>query len=240
MMWDFFSRPSRYERDLLASHGMDDAALNREIRRVLRHERFQRAIGPWVYAINQTWRNIYGRYWRARQKVHGSAAAPAGGSAGTQPTFSTFAGFTSAPTASGSSGSFEDAGIRAGEVVAYRCWLLKDGLLYSAYQSDFVWEPGKTAEGDPSQPMQGVHGFKRRYDACSYLSSFECLQDGTTIPVVSGTVELWGNVYEHTRGYRASKARIASIDDSPNYDAAALRKKYGLNRRRKRLTASKE
>ena len=99
----------------------------------------------------------------------------------------------------------------------------------------------KTAEGDPSQPNQGVHGFKYRYDACSYLSGFETLDSfGVEAAVISGTVELWGNVYEHTRGYRASKARIASIDDSPNYDAAALRKKYGLNRRRKRLTPSKE
>ena len=50
------------------------------------------------------------------------------------------------------------------------------------------------------------------------------------LPVfVTGTVDLWGEAYEHERGYRASRAKITSIDGSPSYDAPALRRLYGLD-----------
>ena len=52
--------------------------------------------------------------------------------------------------------------------------------------------------------------------------------------IVSGKVYLWGEVVEHERGYRASKAAVASIDSSPNYNATVLRKRYGLTRARKK------
>ena len=71
----------------------------------------------------------------------------------------------------------------------------------------------------------------RSRSACSYVGWNE---DKDNI-LVTGTVDLWGDVYEHVRGYRASKATIASIDDSPNYDAAVLRKLYGLNKKRKKV-----
>ena len=61
-----------------------------------------------------------------------------------------------------------------------------------------------------------------------------CRYAGTPDGYVTGTVDLWGDVFEHERGYRASKAAVRSIDDSPHYDAKALRKLYGLNKRKKK------
>ncbi len=117
----------------------------------------------------------------------------------------------------------EEAGIKAGEIVGYRCWCLVNGLLRSCYQTHVVWEPGKIMEGDPSLRNEGIHAFKDRLS----MGAYGCVID-EACSIVSGTVYLWGEVVEHERGYRASKAALASIDDSPHYDAKALRKMYGL------------
>lgn len=93
------------------------------------------------------------------------------------------------------------------------------------YRSEFKWEPGSIAEGNPSEG-DGIHAFK------SVISMAQYGSHGITGDViVTGRVELWGDVYEHERGYRASKAQIAAIDDSPDYDAVTLRKLYGLGRK---------
>lgn len=233
-----------YAKRLVRSHlddNMDDV-VDREIQKVLLQIRCHIAYAPlvhWWRAVTGVWRLIYGRYWKSRQAVHVGTAQAAGGNtvvgagfsnAGLAAAVSTVFGPATGGTVSPApTQSFEDAGVRAGEVVAYRCWVLRDGLLYSAFRDDFLWPPGEVVEGKPDADFEGVHGFKKRWDACSYIESYEI---GPAV-VVSGTVELWGDVYEHQRGYRASRAEIASIDDSPNYDAAALRKTYGLGRKRR-------
>jgi hypothetical protein len=251
--WDLFNpsgRPfspsDRFLNDLVWSRGEDDRVLDRRVHEVLREVRFRKAIEPWRLLITSVfkviWSQIYGLYRRARPQVHIYTTIQSGGLSGTVSgagpflsgagpvSFGNPVGIANAPTF-GPGETFEDAGIRAGEVVAYRCWVLHgDGLLHSNALSDFVWQPGKVAEGDPSDPFRGIHAFKQRWNACQYVGWNEV--DGTIM--VSGTVELWGEVYEHTRGYRASRARIKSIDDSPHYDADALRKLYKLNRRTKK------
>ena len=236
--WD-----DRYVSDLIQSHALVDPIIDRQVWRILLVMRWKAAIIPYLKIIRLTWEVINGRYWRTTPKVHGSPAQSSGGSAGGAITSVTFtsagAGYTgyggafsssgtSAPVAAG--GTFEDAGVRAGEVIAYRCWQLRDGCLYSAYRSEFLWAPKEIVEGDPEKLGEGIHAFKNRYDACAYIGFYE----GDSGIIVSGTVELWGDVYEHARGYRASKAAIHSVDESPNYDAAALRKLYGLNRKKKK------
>jgi hypothetical protein len=94
------------------------------------------------------------------------------------------------------------------------------------YRSDFVWRPGEIVEGDVAE--EGVHAFKDRVAAGAYGYALE----RDVALVITGTVYLWGEVIEHERGWRASKAAIASIDDSPYYDARELRYKYGLTRKR--------
>jgi hypothetical protein len=245
MDWNLFDRPGRYLGELLRSRG-EGEAVDREVERVLFQER---VISPLIRAFKRRtryvvklWEAARGLYRRTLAKVRGGANAPPGAGAGAGGISS--AQFVAVATI-GASGAFntvsppspqpvEDAGIRAGEVVAYRCWVLRDGLLYSAAMSSYAWHPGKPAEGDPNKIDEGVHGFKNRHRACSYIRDYE--QDGAI--VVSGTVDLWGDVYEHEWGYRASKAAVASIDDSPHYDAAALRKLYKLGRRKRKKKGS--
>lgn len=201
-----------------------------------------------------------GRYRETSSQVHGGAdQASSGGTGGAGPNYAALQATTSAaffaarvhigiiplpagwPTVTGtvsqslsmgyafdeSVAVVEDAGIKAGEIVGYRCWRLVDGFLYSCYQEQVLWEPGKIVEGDTSSG-EGVHAFKDRLAMGAYGHRYS----GNGTDIVSGTVHLWGDVVEHERGYRASKAAIASIDDSPHYDARALRRKYGLVKKR--------
>jgi hypothetical protein len=255
--YNLFGRSDRYLDELLRSKEETDA-VDREVERVLFQER---VIYPLIRAFKRRtryfvnlWEAARGLYRRTFAKVRGGANAPPGAGTGAGGVSSAqfvaipappapiwpVPGVTSATISLAGAGfsansppstqPIEDAGIRAGEVVAYRCWVLRNGLLHSATMSHFVWHPGKPVEGDPNKIGEGVHGFKSRHRACSYISGYE--HDGTI--VVSGTVDLWGDVYEHEWGYRASKAAVASIDDSPYYDAAALRKLYRLGRRKKK------
>ena len=47
---------------------------------------------------------------------------------------------------------------------------------------------------------------------------------------VIGTALLWGDVVEHEKGWRASMAKVKSIDSvvMGNVDLSALREKYGV------------
>ena len=116
-------------------------------------------------------------------------------------------------------------------MTAYRCWKVgADGFLRSVIYDSYVWKPGEIAEGDPGG---GKHSGIYAYKSVLLLHNYGSPEQGT----VTGTVEMWGEVYEHEHGYRAQYACIASIDDSPYYDAPALRKLYDLSkpkRQRKR------
>jgi hypothetical protein len=215
--------------------GKLDEATDRHVYWVLLSLRWQRAIYPYLQIFKLMWEIVRGKYWRAATQVHGSSDATSGTGPGaggvpvaqftTAPGPVAAAGFT-AGTSAGVAGFFEDAGIKAGEVTAYRCWTLgAEGLLHSMF-IDFVWQPGVVVEGKPSNNSAGIHAFKSIVYAAQYAG-----YDATS---VTGTVDLWGEVYEHERGYRAQYAAIASIDDSPHYDAATLRELYGLNKKKRK------
>lgn len=229
--------------------GKLDEHTGRQVRWILLSLRWQRAIYPYLQIFKLMWEIVRGKYWRAAKKIHSGSdpASSTGPGAGGVPVaqFTSYAGgFTSGgsgpagttagviitnsgpgyPTAS----VFEDSGIKAGEVTGYRCWLLNQdtGLLHSIIYTEYVWEPGKTYEGDPSDGHAGIYAYKSVLDLHNY---------GSPDPNhVSGTIDMWGEVYEHTRGYRAQYAAIASIDDSPHYDAAKLRELYGLNKKKRK------
>ncbi len=100
----------------------------------------------------------------------------------------------------------EDSGIELGEIIAWRAWRLrKNGILRSTHLAT-RWLPGKIIEGDV-RFFAGVHAFKDRRAAIRYGRLFN---RGRYI--VIGQVALWGEVIEHELGYRASYARIHSID----------------------------
>ena len=119
-------------------------------------------------------------------------------------------------------------GIIAGEIVGYRCWRVKNGLLKSVYQSD-VWKPGDVLEGRElgDWNQRGIHAWKdngskqyhdyiRGYlnlDPIFYLWWFGNNEKSDPRPaMVTGTVFLWGDVVEHERGWRAEYARVRSLD----------------------------
>jgi hypothetical protein len=235
---------NRYIRQLLDSRGQDEAVVDREVKQAILTLRFWLAVEPWIALfrpaarfIKHVWKEkIYGKYRKSSAQAHGGAnqapgpGAGPGGLATLSPgpnfAFSAVAG-TAATSVGTTTPTIQDAGIRAGEIVGYRCWVYWEGLLYSMHRSDFVWRPGEIVEGDVTKEKEGVHAFKDRLATGSY----GYVQDNTRV-IVSGTVYLWGEVIEHERGWRASKAAIASIDDSPYYDARKLRYKYGLTRKR--------
>jgi hypothetical protein len=142
---------------------------------------------------------LNGGYWQAVAQAQGYSAQAANLShMGALSTLAQQAAAASRP-------SIEDAGIRAGEITAFRAWVWKDGLLHSM-AAQFVWIPGAIVEGDPSSGL-GVHAFKTLGDAVGQYGFY----GDTRLPVVFGTVSLWGDVIEHEKGYRAEFAAIESL-----------------------------
>jgi hypothetical protein len=238
-MWK--KQDERFLKALIDTRGQLDEVTDRYVRVVLLQGRLRRAAAPYAYVFKLAWEIVRGRYWKSSSKVHGGANQASGGGpgAGGQPVSQTgYSAFTGAVFAGAGAGVasvsaaspvFEDAGIVAGEVVAYRCWFIKeDGLLYSDVMRNVCWKPGEVLQaGDGDLELRrGIHAFKSPILACQFA--------GTVEGYVTGTVDLWGEVYEHDRGYRAQFAAVRSIDDSPYYDAKALRKLYGLNKRKKK------
>ena len=233
-MWNPQNPDDLYIKALLECKAGDEAIVDRQVRRTLWAVRFWQAVNPYVmwvrYVIrllSATWEDTYGRYWISGKKIHGGANTASGGSPGA---FSFPATFTTANyVAHPSATTFEDAGIRAGEVTAYRCWILcNDGLLHSVFMGNFAWAPGIPARGSPTaQGDAGIYAFKDRGRAMNYAPL-----RGDAV-AVTGVADLWGDVYEHEAGYRAQFAAIVAIDDAPNgeYDAVALRKLYGLDKK---------
>jgi hypothetical protein len=246
--WILKRQDEKFLKALIDTRAQVDEIADAQIRKVLFDMRLGVAVAPYKEAMNRflyifklVWEVARGRYRKPRSQDDSDPNASPGGGAGTfgQPVaqytgFSGPGGAISPATGPGGlnvssprpnpSSFFEDAGIVAGEVVAYRGWRMRDGLLTSMFQSEAIWTPGSIMEGDAAGG-DGVHAFKSVVLLAQYGSSYS----GDV--VVTGTVWLWGDVYEHTRGYRASKAAIRSIDDSHEYDAKVLRKKYGLNKR---------
>jgi hypothetical protein len=227
---------------MLESHikGELDTWTDKEVRRTLFRVRFRQAAEPWINLIKRAsrflWEQTYGRYRESRAKSDGGANPTPSVGAGTTLFYTSpnaptqFTGFATATTPP-PLGPIEDAGIRAGEIVGYRCWQIDSaGLLRSVFRSESVWLPGEVMVGSPDvSTSEGVHAFKDRLAAGAY--GYNSLESGL---VIGGTVDMWGMVIEHERGYRAQYAAIASIDDSPFYDAKSIRKRYGLTKRRKK------
>lgn len=96
----------------------------------------------------------------------------------------------------------EDAGIRVGEVVAWRVWNLHKGLLWSV-ATNHEWVPGEPMTGDVS--TDGVHAFKDAGEAVRY-------GQGNLLLGVLGQVAMWGQVIEHEAGWRAEFAKIVRLE----------------------------
>lgn len=83
-----------------------------------------------------------------------------------------------------------------------------------------IWLPFEIMEGDVDQ--HGIHCFKHP----AYVG--DTFGDGYG-PRVGGSIEIWGEVIEHEKGYRAQFARIVSLDVIYNFTEQTV----GFFRRRK-------
>lgn len=106
-------------------------------------------------------------------------------------------------------GAIEDAGIRAGEIIAHRIWKIRDGILTSVIMDYVEWHPGEPIHSpEISSFGLGTYAFKRSGLAEREYGCFASF--GAMMAI--GTVALWGNVIEHTNGYRGEYAAVNSID----------------------------
>jgi hypothetical protein len=124
--------------------------------------------------------------------------------------------------------TIEDAGIRAGEIIGYRAWFLNDGLLHSMYAS-FIWFPGvvERAHEITESWGTGLHAFKTLHEA----------RQQYTYANVWGEVALWGDVFEHEKGYRAEFAAVRRIIKvSPDVPILQLRRRLLQTRYCKPIT----
>lgn len=166
-------------------------------------------------------RTISGKHRKARPAVHSSSVG--------QPSYPitqrtvpwpspTWAWDTDEPE------PIENAGIRAGEVIAWRCWRLSGGRLRSVWRES-IWEPDTPMTGDVGTRQGGVHGWKCLDEAARYcdihlnheialIAAYRTTMRYTApLPVfIIGTVALWGEIIEHEFGYRAEFAKIKSLD----------------------------
>ncbi len=133
--------------------------------------------------------------------------------------------------------TIEDAGIRAGEIIAYRAWRLRGGYLHSMFVEEYRWTPQAAEHTDPKSVNAGLglHAFKE-LDQAQDEYSFYPYQGAIT--TVYGEVALWGTVYEHEGGYRAEYARITRIIEVHEYkillQKLGLRKSKTINELRRR------
>lgn len=144
-------------------------------------------------------------------------------------------------------------GIRSGEITAYRGWVVVDelkGPTLCSLAHHFLWQPNATIEGNLNELVNksvsnpifgGVYAF-REFDGlnkeiedvshrlwpCVRLDNFD--EPHTWLGFAYGTVKLWGEVIEHELGYRASFAKLTSIDGfvgvEDNYLLPNLRERY--------------
>lgn len=113
-------------------------------------------------------------------------------------------------------------------VTGWRLWRVKGHQLYSANRST-EWLPGVPMTGSfDNNSSAGVYAFKDKEEAYHNLIDYDQSNYGA---YVLGSVEMWGTVVEHNRGYRAERARIATLDAATaRVDLDTLRSLY-INRR---------
>lgn len=96
-------------------------------------------------------------------------------------------------------------GIRLGEIIAHRGWVVGPAGFLHSMSAGVVWAPGEPMEGKTKSTQEhcGVYAFKTAKD---FLT-----QVGDALDIY-GRVALWGDIIEHEIGYRAQFAKIIGLD----------------------------
>ena len=110
----------------------------------------------------------------------------------------------------------KDEGIRVGEIIAYRCWPIKNGFLWST-AADRAWAPGEPMKAGENHIRDGlgIYAFKDMSRCIHEFGGESFYRCG----VAYGSVVLWGEIVEHQLGYRAEYAAVRSIEFVRNVDA---------------------
>lgn len=108
-------------------------------------------------------------------------------------------------------------GIRAGEITAYRAWkITRDGRYLRSVTVENIWLPESPMEGDINFCL-GVHCF----NSMAHLDN-EIYCDGYMSTLVLGSINIWGEIVEHQKGYRAQFASVRSLDRIINFRRNAM------------------
>lgn len=102
-------------------------------------------------------------------------------------------------------------GIRMGEIVAYRCWPIKNGFLWST-AAGRAWAPGEPMKATPDHLKSGLGVFAFK-DMSRCIGEFgDEYYNSAGMGIAFGTIHIWGEIVEHELGYRAEYAVVRSID----------------------------
>lgn len=144
------------------------------------------------------------------------------------------------------------AGIRAGELIGHRLWLVLENNQLCSLAHHFIWEPEAVVIGEVDKPINalsmfriiwgGTYSFRDDSRIASELMNWELPQFPALISfdllgfrafvvrgIACGTIKCWGEVIEHEHGYRAQYAKLTSIQQVIGaVDITALRERYKI------------
>src|SRR5262245_10373931 len=122
--------------------------------------------------------------------------------------------------------------ISAGEIIGWRFWKLRNGLLDSVFVP-YTWRPGvfersSCKHGRFKNP--GYHAFRDKEQAEHEAFILAC-----SSLFVIGSVSMWGEVIEHQHGWRSEYIAVRSITEitgarsfsNKHWLLVELREKYG-------------
>lgn len=119
------------------------------------------------------------------------------------------------------------------------------GWRLQSFATNFIWPPGEIVQGDTGRVVEewydicdgqqkqiwgGVYAFRSPELDERTRRRIDSIQAGLYDNVLAiGTCTLWGDVVEHEHGYRASHAKLRSLDAVYGADCLAeLQQEYGL------------
>jgi hypothetical protein len=122
---------------------------------------------------------------------------------------------------------------KAGEIIAPRFWVFERDQLFGASKWRKPWPHDEPIYQPQIESIQqhGVYAFK----SVDYLYGWlENAPKYKHIPVIVGTIRLWGTVYGAPNGWRGSYGRVHSLDTkvigrtrtTNGEDLERLRKRY--------------
>lgn len=101
--------------------------------------------------------------------------------------------------------------IIVGEITAWRIWLVGSGPYLCSTFVPKAWFPDEVMTGNIELIgyggiREGVYSWKSKDKALRYGG-------GHISKIVIGKVHIWGDVFEHERGYRSQYAKVIEIND---------------------------